>query len=142
LSESAKLSLLCLLLALMLAILAFTSVSTLQAVKTFQHQATAVKSGDVSTIHPWMSIHVVSHIYYVPEDYLYSSLHISAPGPLRHSTLYQIANRRHQPVNQVIHIIQDAILVYRHEHPHYLTPIPTPKPGKKPLTPAPGGMSY
>jgi hypothetical protein len=139
LSERAKVGLLCLLLLLMLGVLAFTSVSTIQAVKTFQHQATAVKKGDVSTIHPWMTIHVVSHIYRVPEDYLYTSLRVSPPDRLRHATLYQLANRKHQSVNQVIHTVQTAILVYRREHPHAMpTPAPSPPPSRKPLTPTVG----
>ncbi len=139
LSERTKLSFLCLLLLLMLGILAFTSVSTIQAVKTFQHQATAVNRGDVSTIHSWMTIHVVSHVYNVPEDYLYASLQINVPHKmLRHTTLYQLASRKHQTVNQVIYTLQHAIVVYRYTHPRPATPTPTPERSKKSLASTPG----
>jgi hypothetical protein len=133
-SERVKLSFLCLLLLLMLGILALTAVNTLQAVRSFQQQYSAINAGDVSTIHPWMTIHAVSRIYHVPEDYLYSSLHIGSPAVLRHVTLYEIASRKRQPVDQVIRAIQHAILAYRKGHPRFLTPSPAPKP----LSPTPG----
>jgi hypothetical protein len=143
LSERAKLGLLCLLLLLVMGVLAFTSVITLQAVRTFQHQATAVKRGDVSAIHPWMTVHVVSHICHVPEDYLYSSLQVKASDKLlRHTTLYQLANRKHEPVNQVIHTLQRAILVYRHVHPRDTAPTSAPKHSRESLVAAPGRTSY
>src|SRR5258708_5464708 len=91
--------LLSLLLFLMLGILCFTTVNTWQAVRSFQQQNSAVKAGDVSTIHPWMTIHAVSHIYQIPEDYLYHSLDISSPGLLRQATLYQVASRKRQSVD-------------------------------------------
>ncbi len=138
LSERAKQGFLCLLLLLMLGILALTAVSTFQAVRSFQQQYSAIKAGDVSTIHPWMTIHVISRIYHVPEDYLYRSLHIGTPGSLRHATLYEIANRQRQPVDQVIRTIQRAILAYRKEHPNFLTPTPTLQAAMKPLSPTPG----
>lgn len=121
-SERTKLGLLCLLLLLMLGILALTAVNTFQAVRSFQQQNTALEAGDVRTIHDWMTIHVISHIYHVPENYLYNSLHIDNPGLLRHATLNEIADRKQQPVDQVIRTIQHAILVYRKEHSHFLTP--------------------
>ena len=62
LSERAKLRLLLLLLLLMLGFLAFTTATTLQAAQNFQQQYSAVKTEDVNAIHPWMSIHVISHI--------------------------------------------------------------------------------
>jgi hypothetical protein len=126
----------------MLGILAFTTVNTFQAVRSFQQQNSAVKAGDVSTIHPWMTIHVVSHIYNVPEDYLYNSLDVGSPDLLRHATLYQIATRKRQSVDQLIHSIQHAILTYRKAHPHALTPTPsstpTPKIHMKLVSPTPG----
>lgn len=142
LSERARLGLLCLLLLFMLGILAFTAVNTLQAVRSFQQQYSAVKAGDVNTIHPWMTIHVVSDVYHVPEDYLYGSLHIGSASLLRHVTLDEIAHRQRQPVGVVIHAIQHAILAYRKKHPHYLTPSPTPKADMKPPRATPGRTYY
>lgn len=141
-SERVKLSLLCFLLLLMIGILAFTATNTFQAVKNLQEQYSDVKSGDVSTIHPWMTIHVVSHIYNVPEDYLYHSLQINYPNGYRHTTLSELASHKRQTVNQVIHIIQSAILTYRKAHPKSLTPTTGLQRSKKPLSPTPGRMHY
>ena len=117
----------------MLGVLAFTAASTFQAMRSFQQQYSAVKTGDVSTVHPWMTVHVISHVYHVPEDYLCSMLHIGSPGSVRHVTLYEIASRKKQPVDQVVHTIQHAILTYRKQHPHFLTPTPKLRTDLKPL---------
>jgi hypothetical protein len=142
LSERARLGLLCFLSLLVLGLLAFTTVNTMQAARSFQQQYSAVKTGDVRAIRPWMTIHVVSHIYHVPEDYLYRSLNIGKPDSLRHLTLYDIAKRKRQPVDQVIRSIQHAILAYRKIHPHFLTPAPTRHTHMKPLLPALGRTKY
>ena len=73
--------------------------------------------GKVSTIRAWMTVPAISRIYHVPEDYMYRSLEISSPASYHHVTLYEIANRKHQPVDQVIHTLQHAILIYRQQHP-------------------------
>lgn len=140
LSERVKLSLLCLLLFLMFGVLTFTAVNALQAVQSFQRQYSEVKAGDVSTIHPWMTIHVVSQIYKVPEDYLYHSLQISYPNEYRHTTLYELASHKRQPVDQVIHTIQHAILTYRKIHPEILKPAAGRKQDKNPPSPTPGRL--
>jgi len=142
LSERAKLGLLGLLLLLMLGVLAFTTVSTFQAAQSFQRQNNAVKAGDVNTVHPWMTIHVISRVYHVPEDYLYRALQIETPGSFRHVTLSGIANRKRQPVDQVIHTIQHAILAYRKAHPNFFTPTPTLRTDLSPLSPVPGRTKY
>jgi hypothetical protein len=138
LSERTKLGLLSFLLLLMVGILALTAVNTIQAVRSFQQQNSALEAGDVSTVDAWMTIHVISHIYQVPEDYLYRTLDIGSPGLLRHSTLNEIAHRKRQPVDQVIRTVQHAILAYRKEHPHILTPTPTLHLDKKSHSPMPG----
>lgn len=126
-SERARLGLLCLLLLVMLGLLVFAAVNTIQAARTFQQQYKAVKAGDVSAIHPWMTIHVIANIYHVPEDYLYSSLTLKDSPTLHHATLYEIAGRKRQPVNQVIHTLQQAISTYRRVHPRRPTSTPTPR---------------
>jgi hypothetical protein len=117
LSESNKLKLISLSLLLILGLLAFTAVETVQAMRSFQRQYSEVKTGDVSTIHPWMTVYVISHVYHVPEDYLGQKLTINNADQLRHSTLYEIASRKRQPVTRVVYTVQQAILVYRKDHP-------------------------
>ena len=141
--ERTKLSLLCILLFLLLGLLAFTAANTFQAVRTFQQQQNAVKARDVKAIHPWMTIHVISHIYQVPEGYLYNSLQINNPAPLQRATLYEIASHKRLPVEQVIHTIQHAILAYRKVHPITTpTPTPTPQPKTRRLSSGPGRVKY
>jgi hypothetical protein len=125
-----------------LGVLAFTAASTFQAVRSFQQQYSAVKTGDVNTVHPWMTVHVISDVYHVPEDYLCSTLHIGTPSSVRHVTLYEIASRKKQPLDQVVHTIQHAILIYRKQHPHFLTPTPTPRTDVKPLSLTRGRIYY
>ncbi len=141
-SERVKLGLLCLLLFLMIGILAFTAANTFVAVQNLREQYSNVKSGNVNTIDPWMTIHVVSHIYNVPEDYLYHSLQISYPNGYRHTTLYELASHKRQPINQVIHTVQHAILLYRKAHPKSLIPAMGLPRSRKPLAPTPGRMHY
>jgi hypothetical protein len=98
----------------MLGFLAFTTINTVQAAHNFQQQYNAIKTGNVKAIRPWMTIHVISHTYHVPEGYLGRSLNENNPTLLHHATLYEIAHREKQPVDKVTHTIQHAILVYHH----------------------------
>ena len=116
-SERAKLSVLSALLLFALVFAAFTAANTVQAVRNLQLQNNGIRVGNVSTIRVWMTIHAISRIYHVPEDYLYRSLDISRTTSFHHATLYEIASRKQQPANQVISTIQRAILTYRKEHP-------------------------
>lgn len=113
-SERIRLTILGFLLLLMLGFLAFTTINTVQAAHNFQQQYNAVKTGDVKAIRPWMTVHVISHTYHVPEDYLGHSLNEDNPTLLHHATLYDIAHRQKQPVAKITHTIQHAILVYHH----------------------------
>ncbi len=133
-SERTKLILLGLALLIMLTIIVFTSVSTVQATRSFQHQYIAVKTENVNAIHPWMTVHVISNIYHVPETYLCSSLQSGTPKTLRHTTLYEIASRKRQPVNKVVHTVQTAILTYRKQHPSPAKPTPGPQSVIAPLS--------
>ncbi len=139
LSDRVRLGILCFLLLVVLGFLAYTTANTFQAVHSFQQQYKAVKEKDVSAIRPWMTIPVISRLYHVPEDYLYHSLNVSNPAPFRKATLYEIASNKKQPVDKVIHTLQQAILAYRKAHP---TPTATQHTGRKPLTPAPGRTKY
>ncbi len=122
-SERSKLGLLCFFLLLALGIALFMIANAFQAMHSLQQQSTAAKAGDVSTIRPWMTIHVISHVYHVPEDYLDQSLSIATTDPLHRATLYEIASRRRQPVEKVIHLLQQVILAYRKEHSHSFAPV-------------------
>jgi hypothetical protein len=102
----------------------FAAVTTFQAIQQFRQQRALMQSGDVSTVRPWMTVHFIAQTYHVPENYLYQSLHISNPQPVRHATLRVLATHYNRPVNDVIHNIQVAILSYRKQHPHGGTPPP------------------
>jgi hypothetical protein len=115
-SERIKLSVLSALLLLALVISAFTIANTLQAVRNLQLRNHDVKVGNVSTIRAWMTVPTISRIYHVPEDYVYRSLEIASPTSYHHVTLYEIAHRKKQSVDQVIHSLQHAILIYRQQH--------------------------
>jgi hypothetical protein len=127
-SERTKLSIIGLLLVLILGVLIFTAVNTAQAVHNFQKQYSAVKVGDVETIRPWMTLHVISHVYNVPEDYLGRSLVISDKTTLHKATLYEIASRKKQPVNQVIRTVQRSILTYRKDPTGFTVSVPMSPP--------------
>jgi hypothetical protein len=126
--RTTRLGLLCLLLFLSLGLTVLVADATVQQVQSFQREEKAVKKQDVNAIHPWMTVHVVSHIYHVPEDYLYSSLRISANDPLRHATLSTIASHEKQPYSRVAYTLKSAILAYQKAHPKILTPTPTSTP--------------
>lgn len=121
-SDRFKLTVLSVLLLLALAISAFAVANMFQAVRNLQTRNHDVKVGNVSTIRAWMTVPTVSHIYHVPEDYVYHSLAISSPATYTHVTLYEIANRKKQPVDKVIHMLQNAILIYRQQHPGIIIP--------------------
>jgi hypothetical protein len=121
-SERMKLSVLSALLLFALVISAFTIANTFQAVRNLQLRNHDVKVGNVSTIRAWMTVPAISRIYHVPEDYVYRSLEITSPTSYHHVTLYGIANRKQQSVDQVIHTIQHAISTYRKLHPGSIIP--------------------
>jgi hypothetical protein len=94
----------------------FAAVTTYHAIQQFKRERALTQSGDVSTIRPWMTVHFIAETYRVPENYLYQSLHIANPQPVRHATLRVLADHYKRPVNDVIHNIQVAILSYRRQH--------------------------
>ncbi len=121
-SERMKLAMLSALLLLVAAFSVFAMVNTFQAVRTLQLRNHDVRMGNVSTIRAWMTIPAISRIYHVPEDYVYHSLDMSSPAPNHHITLFEIASHKKQSVNQVIHTLQHAILLYRKQHPRNALP--------------------
>lgn len=106
------------LLCLALAATIFCAVQTEQAIQRFQHARTLAAEGDVSTIQPWMTIHYISRIYYVPESYLYEQLNITNPTSISQVPLRSIAVRLNRSVDELIRTTQTAIRTYRKQHPH------------------------
>lgn len=92
------------------------TIATVQAFQRFQQTRHLILTGDVRAIQPWMTIHHISIVYHVPEDYLYQALKIPKPQNARLS-LMLLAGRYHRPVNELIHEVQIAILNYRKQHP-------------------------
>jgi len=137
-SERIKLGVLSALLLLALLFTAFTTANTFQAVRNLQLQNHDVKAGNVSTIRAWMTVPAISRIYHIPEDYVYRSLEIASPASYHHVTLYEIANRKQQPVDQVIHTLQHAILNYRKQHPGTTIPLRVDLSSKIHLSPVVG----
>jgi hypothetical protein len=91
------------------------TIATVQAFQRFQQTRHLVITGDVRSIQPWMTIHHVSIVYHVPENYLYESLNIPRSHNERLS-LTLLAERYKRPVNELIHEVQIAILLYREKH--------------------------
>ena len=111
------------LLCLSIAVVIFCAITTVRAIQQFRQQRALTASGDVSTIRPWMTVHYIAQTYHVPENYLYQSLHITNPQPVRHATLRVLANLSNRPVNDVIRDVQTAILTYRKQDPQSGTSI-------------------
>lgn len=91
----------------------FAARATVSAFQSFQQER---QQGDVQTIRPWMTVPYISHVYQVPENYLYDALHLSNARPSRHITLQELAIRVHRPVGTLILTVQASILLYRREH--------------------------
>jgi len=87
-SERAKLGILCVLLLLATGFTIVKVVDTFGAMRNLQRQYSDARSGDVSTVRPWMTTHAISLIYRVPEDYVNSSLDITSTPVHHHETLY------------------------------------------------------
>ena len=91
------------------------TIATVQAFQRFQQRHHLVVTGDVRTIEAWMTIHHISIVYHVPENYLYESLNIPR-SPNERLSLMLLAGRYKRPVNELIRQVQVAILIYREKH--------------------------
>ena len=137
-SERIKIGILSALLLLVLAFSVFAMVNTYKAVQALQLRNHDVRMGNVSTIRSWMTIPAISRIYHVPEDYVYRSLDVTHPAANHTVTLYDIANHKQKPVDQVIQTLQQAILLYRKQHPGSTLAPPAKHSSKKDLSPPTG----
>ncbi len=98
-----------------------SAVGTVRAVQNLQQQRTLTRQGDVRTIRSWMTIPYIAHVYHVPANYLYQSLHIPYSYPRQHIPLHMLAARSQRPVSEIVHGVQSAIITYRKQHPpHHL----------------------
>ena len=81
-------------------------------------------------IRPWMSLGYVAHSYGVPPWVLYQALGLPPkPGGRDRRPIREIAREQHRSVDEVIAILQDAIV---HARPPYPPPGPLPRPEKEP----------
>jgi hypothetical protein len=95
----------------------FCAVQTVQAIQRFQQARTLAAQGDVSTIQPWMTIHYISRVYYVPESYLIEHVNITDSRPVSHIPLRSLAVRYNRSIGGFIRDIQTAIKAYRKQNP-------------------------
>lgn len=118
-SRTATIIIISILLGAALIAVVFTALGTVRAVQSLQQQHRLAKAGDVRTIHPWMTIPYVAHTYHVPESYLYDSLHISDTRASSHMPLQALASRYKRPVASVVYDVQNAVTLYRKQHPYH-----------------------
>lgn len=137
-STQAKIVLIGVLLLLALGATVGAAAATFQAYQNFQRQNALAKAGDVVTIHSWMTIPYIAHLYHVPESYLYNSLHISNGHSLHHKTLHSLAKKYNRPVNELIHEVQTAIQTYRKTHPGGHSQVGAPATGLSDRSPPQG----
>ncbi|HXZ04758.1 MAG TPA: hypothetical protein VEH81_07980 [Ktedonobacteraceae bacterium] len=96
----------------------FCAIQTIQAIQRFQQARTLSAQSDVSTIQPWMTIHYVSRVYFVPESYLIQHLNITDSRPVTHIPLRTLAVRYNRSIDGLIKDLQTAIKAYRKQNPH------------------------
>ena len=82
------------------------------------------------TIRPWMSLGYIAHSYGVPPRVLYQALGLPPkPGGPDRRPIREIAREQHRSVDEVIGILQDAIVRARSPYP---PPGPSLHPEKEP----------
>jgi hypothetical protein len=82
-------------------------------------------------IRPWMSLGYIAHSYNVPPWVLRQALGLppTTHGPDRRP-IREIAREQHRSVDEIIAILQDAIV---HSRPPYPPPGPPPLPDQEPI---------
>lgn len=118
LSTRSRLFVTSILLCLALGATIFCAIQTLQAIQRFQQARSLSAQSDVSTIQPWMTIHYVSRVYFVPESYLIQHLNITDSRPVAHVPLRTLAVRYNRSIDGLIKDLQTAIKAYRKQNPH------------------------
>ena len=118
LSTRSRLFVTSILLCLAIAATIFCAVQTVKAIQYFQQARTLTAEGDVSTIQPWMTIHYISRVYYVPESYLIEHLNITDSRSVSRVPLRTLAVRYNRSLDGLIWDLQTAIKAYRKQNPH------------------------
>jgi len=137
LSLRRKLTLTAALLILALSCTALAARATLKAVDAFQQESMLTRAGDVQAIRPWMTIPYIAQTYHIPESYLYQELKLTSSRQLSHSTLHVLAAYHQRSVDDLIRQLQKAILTYRKQHSHPLSPRPPAHSTPPPTRPSP-----
>jgi hypothetical protein len=112
-----KIILIAILLILSIGATVVAAVAAVQDYQSFQAQNASIAVGDVRAIRPWMTIPYIAHLCHVPESYLYQSLNITDTHPPRHITLHALAILKHTSVDAIVYRVQQAIDLYRQQHP-------------------------
>jgi len=112
-----------------LAFVVVVSFTGLFAVRTVRRAVYWHRHHD-ETIRPWMSLGYIARSYGVPPWVLYQALGLppKAGGPDRRP-IREIAREQHRSVDEVIGILQDAIV---HARPPYPPPGPPHHPDREP----------
>ncbi|HEV7235165.1 MAG TPA: hypothetical protein VGN15_03225 [Ktedonobacteraceae bacterium] len=113
----------------------FAAIETYHDFQALQQQNAYAANADVRSISPWMTIPYIAHFYHVPETYLYQTLRISGTQLPRHTPLHVLAAHYNRSVTNYINTIENAIQIYRKQHPskHQTTaPRHVPSNGKVP----------
>ena len=102
---------------LALVITMLTAQATVEAFSNFQQQRAFVASDDPRSIRSWMTLPYIAHVYHVPENTVYHSLHLQGVRQQQQTTLSGLALRYHRSVNDLIIDVQLTIQIYRNLHP-------------------------
>jgi hypothetical protein len=135
LSLRVKVILISVFLCLALGATVFAAIETYHDFQALQQQNAYAANADVRSISPWMTIPYIAHFYHVPETYLYQTLRISGTQLPRHTPLHVLAAHYNRSVTNYINTIENAIQIYRKQHPskHQTTaPRHVPSNGKIP----------
>jgi len=107
--------------------LILVAVFSFRAIRSFiQIQRTGLQPGetDVELIRGWMTVPYIARVYDVPEEYIFTSLHLS-PQEHQQSSLSDI-NRLLKPgqPGYALDQVKEAIRQYKRTHPPQETPTP------------------
>ena len=104
-----------LLLCVALVSLIVVGTETIQAYQQFTRRHQSLMESDVNTISPWMTIPYIARVYHMPEACLAQSLNITKPELEKSATLRSIADSYREPIETIIHAVQNAIRNYRQQ---------------------------
>lgn len=112
------------LLCLAVAATIFCAVQTVQAIQRFQLAHSQIIQRDVNAIQPWMTIHYISRVYGVPEEYLAHSIGLTNSRQWTNVPLRSLSVHYNRPVDALIRELQAAIKAYQKLHPYLIGYLP------------------